>query len=114
MNTKMNNPYQIIKSRYVTEKTVMLSQLHLAESNASLKKCQNPKYSFLVDQKANKKQIAEAIEIIYVDKKVKVVAVNTIIIKPKKKRVRGRQEYGKTAKIKKAIVTLDVGDVIED
>ncbi len=109
-----NSPYKIVKSKYITEKAMVLAQLHSAESNKSLKKCQNPKHVFVVDKKANKHQIAQALEEIYADKKVKVVAVNTINTKPKAKRVRGQFRYGKTASIKKAIVTFDVGDVLED
>ncbi len=108
------NPYQIIKSRYVTEKSVTLSQLHTSESNASVKKCQSPKYTFLVHKEANKIQIKRAIEEIYNNKNVKVVDVNTITIRPKKKRVRGKPTYGKSAAIKKAIVTFEAGDVLED
>lgn len=108
------SPFNIVKSRYITEKTVMLSQLHTSESNACVKKCQTPKYVFVVDKRANKTQIAQAIEEIYADKKVKVVGVNTINTKPKVKRVRGQNSYGKTASIKKAIVTFDVGNTLED
>lgn len=107
------NPYQIIKSRHITEKTMMLQELHKNESNACVKKCQTPKYVFLVIKKATKPQIAAAIEQIYADKKVKVVGVNTITIKPKAKRIRGKFKYGKTAAIKKAIVSLEAGDIIE-
>lgn len=107
------NPYQIIKSRHITEKTMMLQDLHRSERNPSSKKCQTPKYVFLVHKTATKTQIAAAIEQIYADKKVKVVGVNTITIKPKLKRVRGKFKYGKTASIKKAVVSLEVGDIIE-
>lgn len=111
---KLKGPYSIVKSRYITEKAMTLGQLHSSDSNACVKRCQTPKYVFVVDKKANKKQIAEAIEEIYSEKKVKVVGVNTIITKPKPKRVRGRFNYGKTASIKKAIVTFDVGHTLED
>ncbi len=49
-----------------------------------------PKYVFVVDRTANKNEIALAIEEIYKDKTVKVVSVNTINVKPKARRVRGR------------------------
>lgn len=111
---KATSPFKIVRSKYITEKAMMLSQLHTADSNKCLKKCQNPKYTFIVDKRANKKQIAEAIEEIYADKKVKVVGVNTINTKRKAKRVRGQFRYGKTPSIKKAIVTMNVGDVLED
>lgn len=106
------NPYEIIKHRRVTEKARVLEGLHGKESNASLRKCKNPKYVFVVDKKANKQQIADALDLIYKEKKIKVISVNTILVKPKKKRVRGH--LGKTAAFKKAIVTLDVGDLLDE
>lgn len=105
-------PYSVIKSLYVTEKTAMLQNLKNAESNKCLKKCKSPKYAFLVDIKANKIEIANAVEEIYSDKKVKVVAVNTIRVKPKQRRVRGK--VGFTNSFKKAIVTLSEGDDLGD
>lgn len=112
--TSFISPYSIVRSRYITEKAMVLSQLHTSESNKCVKRCQTAKYIFLVHKKANKKQIAQAIEEIYAEKKVKVIGVNTITTKPKAKRVRGRNSYGKTKVLKKAIVTLDVGDTLED
>jgi large subunit ribosomal protein L23 len=106
------NPYNIIKSRYITEKAQVLGDLHKSESNACTKKCNTPKYVFLVDKKANKVEIAEAVESIYAESKVKVIAVNTINYKQKKKMVRGR--VGFKAAYKKAIVTLEAGDVIDE
>lgn len=112
--TNFESPFKVIKSRYITEKAVVLGQLHTADSNKCVKKCQTPKYVFIVDKNANKRQIADAIEEIYAEKKVKVIAVNTINTKPKAKRIRGQHGYGKTKSLKKAIVTLDVGDTLED
>jgi len=106
------NPYDIIKNRRLTEKSRMLENLRLAKSNPSLSRCQSPKAVFDVDQKANKAQIAWAIEQIYAAKKVKVVKVNTVTIKPKVRRVRGFE--GKTAGLKKAVVTFRPGDLIEE
>jgi large subunit ribosomal protein L23 len=106
-----NKPYSVVKSRYVTEKTTVLENLKNADSNKSLKKCSSPKYAFLVDIKANKIEIAKAIEEIYSDKKVKVKSVNTIRVKPKQRRVRGKVGY--TNAFKKAIVTLAEGDNLD-
>jgi large subunit ribosomal protein L23 len=105
------NPYDIIKSRRLTEKSRVLENLQHAKSNPSLSRCQSPKAVFNVDAKANKAEIAWAVEQIYSDKKVKVVRVNTITVKPKKRRVRGFE--GKTAALKKAVVTFRPGDQIE-
>lgn len=106
------SPYDVVLSRHITEKTRLMEQLRSNESNPSVRKCKTPKYGFLVAKKANKREIAEAIEKIYIKEKVKVTAVNTITIKPKPKRMRGR--LGKKAGFKKAIVSLEVGDNIED
>ncbi len=107
-----NNPYDIIKSRYITEKASVLASLKDNKSNACIKKFDKPKYVFLVNPKANKNEIKWALQKIYEDKKIKVLSVNTISIHPKTKRVRGR--IGKTKHMKKAIVTLEVGDSIDD
>lgn len=107
----MRNPYQIIKSRRVTEKSRVLENLMNAKSNPSVSRCQSPKIVFDVDPKANKNQIADAVEEIYKDKKIKVVKVNTINVGSKSRRVRGFA--GKAAAYKKAVVTLRPGDTIE-
>ena len=109
----MNNPYHIIKSRYVTEKATVLEGLHTAQSNRSLKRCENPKYVFLVDKKASKPEIKSALETIYSEQKITVVSVNTIQVKSKPtRRTRAGRPGSKTA-FKKAVVTLEKGDRLE-
>lgn len=108
----MKNPYKVIKSRYITEKATVLQELQNNSSNRCVAKCKTPKYVFIVDPLANKKEIAEAIETIYSAQNVKVRAVNTINVKSKPKRMRGRP--GVTPSFKKAIVTLEPGDNIEN
>ena len=88
------NYIDIIKAPIITEKTSDLAQ--------------NNVITFSVDVKANKTQIKQAIENIF---NVKVESVNTINVKPKRKRV-GRY-VGKTNKVKKAIVKLKEGSSIE-
>ncbi|MCI9233121.1 MAG: 50S ribosomal protein L23 [Bacilli bacterium] len=88
------NYRSIIKAPIITEKSA-----ELAEHNT---------YVFSVDTKANKTAIKQAIENIF---NVKVESVNTINVKPKKKRV-GRY-VGKTNRVKKAIVKLKEGSSIE-
>lgn len=66
------------------------------------------KFVFVVDKRANKIQIAAAVEEIF---KVNVLAVNTVNVKGKTKR-RGRT-VGKTNSYKKAIVKLAEGQTIE-
>ncbi len=91
----MKNYRDVIKAPIVTEKTATLSQ------NGNI-------VTFSVDPKANKTQIKQAVEKIF---DVKVESVNTINVKPKKKRV-GRYA-GKTKKVKKAIIKLKEGSSIE-
>ena len=84
----------VIKAPIVTEKSAELAQQNVI--------------TFSVDVKANKTQIKQAVEKIF---DVKVDSVNTINVKPKKKRV-GRYA-GKTNRVKKAIVKLKEGISIE-
>ena len=85
---------EIIKAPVITEK----SQIAKSEG----------KYTFKVDPKANKLEIKEAIEKIF---KVKVTAIRTINVRPKKRRV-GRYT-GLTTRYKKAIVSLAEGQTID-
>jgi large subunit ribosomal protein L23 len=88
-------PYhQLIKGPIITEKT------------HALKEVAN-KLTFRVDLKANKIEIRKAIEDVF---KVKVLTVNTIHLKGKKKRL-GRTE-GVRPDWKKAVVTLAPGEKI--
>ena len=80
--------YDVILKPIVTEKSM----------NAMGEK----KYTFLVHPEANKAQIKEAVEKMFEGTKVK--SVNTMNLEGKNKR-RG-MTFGKTAKIKKAIVQL--------
>ena len=91
----MNNYRDIIKAPIVTEKSAKLAQ----EGNT---------ITFSVDTKANKTEIKQAVEKLF---NVKVESVNTVTVRPKKKRV-GRYA-GKTNKVKKAIVKLSEGSSIE-
>jgi large subunit ribosomal protein L23 len=91
----MNDPYGIIRRPLVTEKS-------LAQND------ERNKVSFLVAVDANKQEIRAAVERIFA---VKVLAVNTVHLKGKRKRTRMRE--GKRPDEKKAIVTLREGDKIE-
>lgn len=82
-------PEEIIIAPIVTEK-----------SNDQL---QEGKYTFKVNKKATKVEIAKAVEKLF---EVKVSNVNTMIVKGKTKRVRYKE--GKTPDWKKAIVTIDM------
>ena len=111
----MRDPYEIVKSRHVTEKTTMLESLQNAESNRSVARCKAPKYVFVVDKEANKEEIRSAVEEIYKKQNVKVASVNTLIIKAKAcKRGRRKGRPGKKASFKKAIVTMEPGDTLDN
>ncbi|MFM7376763.1 MAG: 50S ribosomal protein L23 [Erythrobacter sp.] len=86
--------YDVIIAPHITEKSTLAS-----EANAVV---------FKVAGNATKPQIKEAIEAIY-DKKV--VAVNTLIQKGKTKRWKGKAYQ--RSDVKKAIVTLAEGEMID-
>ncbi|MGS0748907.1 MULTISPECIES: 50S ribosomal protein L23 [Halpernia] len=69
-------------------------------------------YSFLVQPKANKIQIRKAVEAMY---GVKVTDVRTMIYAPKvsSKNTKKGLQVGKTNKLKKAVVSLAGGEVID-
>ena len=69
-------------------------------------------YSVLVNPKANKIQIKKAVEDAY---GVKVADVRTMIYAPKvsSKHTKKGLQVGKTSKLKKAIVSLAEGEVID-
>ena len=69
-------------------------------------------YSFLVNPKANKIQVKKAIEVLY---GVKVSDVRTMIYAPKvsSKNTKKGLQIGKTNKLKKAVVKLVEGEVID-
>ena len=69
-------------------------------------------YSFLVDTKANKIQIKNAVEEAY---GVKVAEVRTMIYAPKvsSRYTKKGLQVGKTNKLKKAVVELQSGEVLD-
>jgi large subunit ribosomal protein L23 len=86
--------YDVILSPHITEKSTLLS-----EHNAVV---------FKVADAATKPQIKAAVEALF---DVKVTGVNTLVVKGKTKRWRGR-EY-RRSDVKKAIVTLAEGQSID-
>lgn len=91
---KYDNSYLILVKPLVTEKASMLGLEN--------------KYAFAVAMKANKIEVAKAIEAIY---GVKPVKVN--ILKIEGKKVRSRKNSGQRKDWKKAIVTLPAGKSIQ-
>ena len=86
--------YDTIIAPVITEKATMLSE--------------HNKVVFRVAKDATKDEIAQAIQELF---KVTVVKVNTLNVKGKTKRWRGRP--GRRADVKKAIVTLAEGQSID-
>ena len=86
--------YDTILSPVITEKSTLLSE-------------QN-KVVFKVADDASKDEIAADVEALF---KVKVTKVNTLNVKGKTKRFRGRP--GRRSDVKKAIVTLAEGQSID-
>ncbi len=90
----LNKAYQVILNPLVTEKATQLSEFN--------------KVVFSVPLSANKIDIKSSIEKIY---SVKVLSVNTILLKGKIKRFKG--VLGRRNSSKKAIVTLAPGNTID-
>ena len=86
--------YDVILGPHITEKSTLLS-----EHNGVV---------FKVANDATKPQIKDAVEALF---DVKVTGVNTIVVKGKTKRWKGRPY--KRSDVKKAIVTLNEGDSID-
>ena len=87
--------YDVILAPHITEKSTLAS-----ENNAVV---------FKVAGDATKPQIKEAVEAIY---NTKVASVNTLIMKGKTKRWRGKPY--KRSDVKKAVVTLAEGEGMID
>jgi len=92
MTTERN--YDVIRGPIITEKATALSE--------------HNQYAFRVALDANKAQIRAAIEALF---GVKVTAVNTLRVKGKTKRFKGR--IGRRSDVKKAIVTLAEGQNLD-
>ncbi|WP_228243590.1 50S ribosomal protein L23 [Porphyrobacter sp. GA68] len=86
--------YDVLLSPHITEKASLL-----AEHNAVI---------FKVAGDASKPQIKEAVEAIY---NKKVAGVNTLVVKGKSKRWKGKPY--RRSDMKKAIVTLAEGEMID-
>ena len=90
----LDKAYEIIKKPITTEKSTNLQQYN--------------QYSFVVSKNSNTFEIKKAIETIF---KVKVIKVNTSILRGKGKTFKG--QYGFRKDTKRAIVTLNEGNTID-
>jgi len=90
----MKSPYDIIVRPIITEKSTSITE--------------SGKYTFEVQQGANKVEVKKAVEEIF---KVNVVSVNIVNVRRKARRV-GRYEGFRPA-VKKAVVTVAEGQTID-
>ncbi|MCS7196709.1 MAG: 50S ribosomal protein L23 [Aquificaceae bacterium] len=87
----MKRPEEVIIRPIITEKSNRLME-------------DQKKYTFEVAMDATKQEVRHAVEKLF---GVKVLKVNTLIVKPRKKRVIGKfRRYGYTRAYKKAVVTI--------
>ncbi len=91
---KAIHPYQVLKRPLITEKTTMLGA--------------QGQYVFEVDTRANKPQIAEAVEHAF---DVHVLKVRTMMVRGKMRRFGSRVK--RQPSWKKAIVTIQPGEQIQ-
>jgi large subunit ribosomal protein L23 len=92
----MSDPRNIILRPVVSEKSYGLLD--------------NGVYTFVVDPRASKIEISQAVETIF---NVQVAKVNTLNRKGKRKRNRKSQTFGQRPDTKRAIVTLAAGGRID-
>jgi large subunit ribosomal protein L23 len=83
----------------------------LTEKASALTEKSN-RFTFRVENKANKLQIKQAIEKMY---GVNILAINTMVVngKTKSRNTKGGLVTGRSPKYKKAIVTLKAGETID-
>ncbi|OEV03464.1 50S ribosomal protein L23 [Streptomyces oceani] len=96
----------VVTSKTFTDPRDVLIKPVVSEKSYAL--LDENKYTFIVDPRANKTQIKQAVQEIF---KVKVDGVNTINRMGKRKRT--RTGYGKRPNTKRAIVTLVEGERID-
>ena len=93
-------------------KTTLVKYLQTEKSSALETDKKKAVYTFIVDMAANKLQIKQAVEQMY---EVQVEKVRTMVYasEPVRKYTRTRVMTGKTARYKKALVTLKQGQDID-
>lgn len=84
--------------------------LHPVVSEKSYALMENGTYVFVVSSDANRAEIRRAVEDVF---GVKVVKVNTLNRKGKRRRNRRSNTFGSRADTKRAMVTLHAGDRID-
>ncbi len=107
----MKNPYSIIKSPWITEKSTILRDKYTKDYDSQRRR-EIPKYTFNVDVGANKIEIRHALEQIFPEIKGKITNICTIRVKGKTKGHLWRYQRGKRPDRKKAIISLEEGTII--
>ena len=116
----MRDPHQIILKPHITERTVKLSR---GDDRIQDERMIVRKYTFIIAGDATKIEVKQALESMYNEgkkkgEKIVVDKVNTVTMHGKLHRVRSRRGQppteGKRADVKKAIVTLSRGQILED
>jgi large subunit ribosomal protein L23 len=92
----MKYPHDVVIAPEVSEKTYALQDTDV--------------YTFRVHPDASKPEIRSAVETLF---KVKVLSVNTLNKKGKRKRNRRSPTFGKRPDVKRAYVTLAPGETID-
>lgn len=87
-------PFAILRKPVISEKATLISQFS--------------HYVFIVDSRATKPEIKQAIESLY---KVKVLGVNTLPRRGKIKKFKGKPGY--VSGMRKAIIRLEAGQLID-
>lgn len=86
----------------------------IVSEKAALAAATHNQYTFKVHSEANAVAVAQAVEYAFKEKKVEVVKVNIINVKPKFKRSRTqRGKMSRKSGYKKALVTLKPGQTID-
>ncbi|OHD56009.1 MAG: 50S ribosomal protein L23 [Spirochaetes bacterium GWF1_51_8] len=99
---------EILIRPVITEKVSDMNADEKKTGKSKEKKEVHKKYAFEVAKDSNKIEITRAIEQLF---KVEVDKVNTILVKPKRRRLRNQRILGYTSTWKKAIVTLKKGEI---
>ncbi len=91
----MRNPWEVIKKPLVTEKSMASQQRNV--------------YTFLVDRRATKPEIRNAVEQAFKQNNIKVGDIRIVNVKGKRKRMKNMILEGKRKDVKKAYVSLREG-----
>jgi large subunit ribosomal protein L23 len=113
----VKDPHTIILRPHITEKSARLSY---GDKPFGDEEANRRSYTFIVAPSANKIEIKQAVEAIYnagkkdKDERIAVQSVRTVTLHGKMGRRVGVRRRGKTPDVKKAVVTLAPGQMLED